>query len=271
MRGVKSFSLSLLVLSATLVCITSASRTEARMPQKGLGNQQISDFRQAKKFALRIHQDHPFTIYCNCRYSGKKIDLASCGYEPLNDPKRAGRLEWEHVVPAEAFGQSFPEWRGGSPQCRKHGRSYRGRKCAEKNHEFARMEGDLYNLWPEVGELNGLRANYSMAELGAESGASSGTGPVAEKSPPGQFGRCRAKIEDRKFEPMPQAKGRVARTYFYMEMNYPGRGIISDKNRKLFEAWDKQHPPDAWECERARRIEKIQGNPNAVLQAKCKF
>jgi len=47
---------------------------------------------------------------------------------------------------------------------------------------------------------------------------------------------------------------------------YPGKGIISKKNRKLFKAWDKADPIDAWEKERARKIERIQGNVNKFVQ-----
>jgi deoxyribonuclease-1 len=187
--------------------------------------------------------------------TGNRIDLKSCGYVPKKDPKRALRLEWEHVVPAEAFGQSFREWRDGSPQCIKKGKPFRGRKCAEKNSEFSRMEADLYNLWPEVGELNGLRSNYSMAQLGG---------------PPGDFGGCKAKIRDRKFEPMDPAKGIVARTYQYMDRAYPGRGIVSDKNRKLYEAWDRMYPVTDWECKRARKIREVQGNENPILADRCR-
>jgi deoxyribonuclease-1 len=223
----------------------------------GTGNEKIRHFRQAKRFANEIHKDHPYTIYCNCRYQGHDIDLKSCGYKVHKDPKRAVRLEWEHVVPAEAFGQSFSDWREGSPHCVHNGKKFKGRKCAQNNPEFARIEADLYNLWPEIGELNGLRNNFSMADLGME------------KSGKSEFGDCKVKIEDRKFEPMVNAKGRVARVYMYMDLAYPGRGIISEKNRKLFEAWDKLHPVDEWECMRARRIEKIQGNENPVLKARC--
>ena len=59
------------------------------------------------------------------------------------------------------------------------------------------------------------------------------------------------------------------RTYMYMDSVYPGRGIISKKNRKLFDAWDKSDPVDEWKCERTKKIEKIQGNRNEVLMAKC--
>ncbi len=221
-------------------------------------NHTILNFAGAKKLAARIHRQHPQTIYCGCNYSGKVIDLNSCGYKTQKDAKRAKRLEWEHVVPAEAFGQSFAEWREGTPKCtKKNGKKYKGRKCAETNSEFSRMEGDLYNLWPEIGELNGLRNNYSMAELGQEKESAS------------RFGACKVKIEERKFEPMPMAKGRVARVYLYMDHAYPGRSIVSEKNRKLFAAWDKLHPVDKWECKRADEIEKIQANENPILKARC--
>ena len=54
-----------------------------------------------------------------------------------------------------------------------------------------------------------------------------------------------------------------------MDSVYPGRGIISKKYRKLFDAWNQSDPVDEWECERAKRIEKIQGNINGIVMAKC--
>lgn len=226
------------------------SSTRARSP-KG----PIDTFREAKKVAHRIHDEYPETIYCGCDYKENRIDLASCGYKIHKDAKRAGRLEWEHVVPAEAFGQSFKEWREGDARCVRKGRAYHGRKCAEKNHDFNLMESDLYNLWPEVGELNGLRSNFSMAEI---------SGPALS------FGKCSAKIQDRKFEPMDAAKGIVARVYLYMEQAYPGHGVISDKNRKLFEAWDQTHPVTPRECKVGRKVFELQHRPNPVLASRCK-
>jgi deoxyribonuclease I len=219
------------------------------------GNRAISNFSQAKKLAVKIHQGHQTTLYCGCPYEGKTVDIRACGYKPKHDVGRATRLEWEHVVPAEAFGQSFKEWREGAPQClSKNNKPYKGRKCAGKNPIFNRMEADLYNLWPEIGELNGLRSNLSMSDFRGD----------------GQFGNCQAAIEDRKFRPgTAEAKGRVARTYLYMEQAYPGHGIVSGKNQKLFEAWDQMYPVTAWECERGRIIERHQGNPNPVLQKRC--
>jgi deoxyribonuclease-1 len=254
----KSFLLLLFFVLAA--CTNNRSREYSPAPAElSVGNQRIENFSQAKKTALKIHEEHPFTVYCGCRYEGKRIDLKSCGYKVHKDAKRASRLEWEHIVPAHAFGQAFAEWREGGERCVRKGRRFKGRKCAETNPEFARMEADLYNLWPEVGELNGLRSNLSMAALGS-----------ADRHPASiTFGRCKALIADKKFEPMDQAKGIVARTYMYMNQAYPGRGILSGKNEKLFEAWDKMFPVTDWECKRAGKIKLVQGNENRVLSARC--
>lgn len=215
------------------------------------------NFAKAKKILPTIFQNEQLTLYCGCRYSGKTIDLQSCGYRPFKNLKRAQRIEWEHVVPAHAFGQSFREWREGDPKCVKKGKRFKGRKCAERNPVFARMEGDLYNLYPEIGELNGLRSNFSMAALG-----NPGKGSLT-------FGDCKAHILDRKFEPMDRAKGIVARIYMYMDLTYPGHGIISNKNRKLFEAWDKMFPVSKSECDRRILIRNSTGRMNPILEKAC--
>jgi deoxyribonuclease-1 len=116
------------------------------------------------------------------------------------------------------------------------------------------MEADLHNLVPAVGEINGLRSNYSFAMIPGE---------------PRRFGLCDMEIENRKAEPPEAVRGDIARTYKYMEAAYPGRGIISGKNRKLFDAWDRQDPVDDWECEREKRIAKIQGNHNGFVADQC--
>ena len=44
---------------------------------------------------------------------------------------------------------------------------------------------------------------------------------------------------------------------------------MSDAQKKMFLAWDKMHPVDAWECERARRIQKLQKNKNRFVKEAC--
>jgi deoxyribonuclease-1 len=216
-------------------------------------NTTIESFNDAKKRMVEVFAGHETTFYCGCSYTGKEIDLASCGYKPKkDDAKRAKRLEWEHVVPAHAFGQAFKEWRDGHPECvDSQGKPFQGRNCARKMVKFFRfMEADLYNLQPAIGEVNGLRLNYSMEMIPGEKR---------------EFGECDVEIEDNKMEPRPEIRGDIARTYLYMDKAYPGKGIISRSNQKLFEAWDKLDPVDDWERERARRIEAIQGNQNPFI------
>ena len=219
-------------------------------------NTQISSFSKSKKLLLKIYKDNPFTLYCGCTFKGKKPNLSSCGYIPKKDKKRANRIEWEHVVPAHAFGQSFSEWRTGHPKCvSKNGKKFKGRKCAQKiNEEYRRMQADMFNLYPAIGEVNGRRSNYSMGIIEGEKR---------------EFGKCDVEIKSRKVEPREEIRGEIARTYMYMDSVYPGRGIISKKNWKLFELWHRNDPVDEWECERAKRIEKIQGNRNEIVMSKC--
>lgn len=60
-------------------------------------------FRKAKQAASQLYRDHQTTFYCACDYrkvNGKlRVDLASCGYQVRKQPGRAGRVEWEHMVP----------------------------------------------------------------------------------------------------------------------------------------------------------------------------
>ena len=116
------------------------------------------------------------------------------------------------------------------------------------------MQADMYNLYPAIGEVNGRRSNYSMAIIEGE-----------ERD----LGQCDVEIKNKKVEPKESVRGEIARTYLYMDSVYPGRGIISKKNRKLFDAWNQSDPVDDWECKRAKRIEKIQGNVNEVVMRDC--
>ncbi len=137
----------------------------------------------------------------------------------------------------------------------RRGKKFKGRKCAEKmNKEYKRMQADMYNLYPAIGEVNGRRSNYSMAIIKGE-----------ER----EFGQCDVEIKRRKVEPKESIRGEIARTYMYIDSVHPGRGIISKKNRKLFESSNQSDPVDKWECERARRIERIQGNRNEVVLENC--
>ncbi len=202
-----------------------------------------SSFRQAKKMLVTVYQDNPISFYCGCRYTsqGAKLtpDWASCGFQPRKNAQRAARIEWEHVVPAWAFGHQLQCWQEG------------GREACRKDPQFRRMEADLHNLVPAIGEVNGDRSNFRFAMLEGESRL---------------YGQCDMEVDfrQRKVEPPLNRRGDIARTYFYMQQRY---GLsISRQQQQLFSAWDKQDPLDAWELERHQRISILQGNANSFIQ-----
>lgn len=216
----------------------------------------LESFSKAKKTMMsKVYFDHRETIYCGAEFSRKKSITLPPGYESSKYKKRAKRVEWEHVVPAENFGRTFVAWREGDTQCvNNKGKNYKGRRCANKaSKEYRLMQSDLYNLYPAIGAVNAMRSNYNFKLL------------PSEKS---DFGACQMKIANKKAEPPIQARGRIARTYLYMEQRY-SRYNMSKSQRKLMLAWDKLYPISNWECQRAHRIEKLQGNSNPVLTARC--
>ena len=111
-------------------------------------------FAEAKKIAWSLYAQQSVEFYCGCRYNGNRVDLKSCGYQPRKNPRRAARIEWEHVVPAWVIGHQRRCWQQG------------GRKqCARSDETFRRAEADLFNLVPSIGEINGDRSNLSFAWL----------------------------------------------------------------------------------------------------------
>lgn len=223
------------------------------------GNTWNDSFGKAKKtLEHEDYKDHRTTFYCGCSYDEHK-NVQSCqNYAPVKEGKRSGRVEWEHIVPAAHFGQSFKEWREGDPGCVDNkGKAFKGRNCASKVAvPYRYMESDMYNLVPAIGEVNGLRSNYRF-------------GMVAGKV---YIEACNMKIdkEARTVEPPKRIRGDIARTYKYMDQAYPGKGIIGKASEKLFDAWDRQDPVDKWECQRANRIEAIQKNVNPIVKEQRK-
>ncbi|MBP5353239.1 MAG: endonuclease, partial [Alphaproteobacteria bacterium] len=171
--------------------------------------------------------------------------------------QKAQRMEWEHIVPAQNFGKSFKEWSEGHPRCVSNkGKKFKGRSCAEQeSEEFRYMYTDMYNLYPSIGAVNYLRSNFNFAELKPEKRET--------------FCHCGGmRISQNKVMPNDKAKGLIARTYLYMQATYP-RYRIGEPMYGVLKAWDKQYPITRWECRRAYRIEKAQGNANPIVKPRC--
>jgi deoxyribonuclease-1 len=220
------------------------------------GNETISSFSKAKKILQhQIYTDHRTTIYCGANFDSHKNVFPLPGFVTNKYKKRAAKIEWEHIVPAENFGRTFTEWREGDPQCvdRKE-QSFTGRNCARKvNIEFRFMEADLHNLYPAIGAVNASRSNYNFTML-----------PGSKST----FGSCDMRVEGKKVQPPESARGQIARAYLYMESGYH-RYKMSKQQKKLMVAWDTMYPVSDWECTRAARIKEIQGNDNHYVSVHC--
>lgn len=243
--------------AGTVIALTIAGAA-VFAPQNAIA---VENFNQAKRILPTIyHQlDKEFgqtsTIYCGCpltyesRGSKKnpyykfKIDIDECGYQVRKNETRAKRVEVEHVMPAWDFGHQLQCWQEG------------GRKNCKSNEKFEKMEGDLHNLYPAVGEVNGDRANYQFTDW-------NGT--------PKNYGKCEMVIDTKKRQAQPPkaSRGQIARAYLYMSETY---GIkLSNAQRKLYEAWNRLYPPTEFDCARNDLIKNAQGNDNKYITAGCK-
>jgi deoxyribonuclease-1 len=231
------------------------------------GNQRIRHFAEAKRTLARIYEPHRIDLYCGCSFhldaAHLRVDLTGCGYVSAGQTERAGRIEWEHAVAASTFGRTFSEWTAGDDRCVDgKGKRFKGRKCASKSSEFSRMEADLHNLFPVVGEVNGVRSDLPMGIL--DPPERSHHRPTNEVF---TFGACKSSIARGVFLPRPEVRGDVARAALYMDRAYPSRRILDDGHRSLFERWSRADPPDDWERERNRLITERQGNDNPFISA----
>lgn len=205
------------------------------------------NFRQAKKLLsddVLLASDRSF--YCGCEITrlGKKLvpDHASCGFQPRKQPKRASRIEWEHVVPAHAFGHQLQCWQDG------------GRKNCRKDLHFRKMESDMHNLRPAIGEVNGDRSNFRLTWIEGE---------------PRVYGECDFEVDfkRRQAEPTEHVRGDIARTYYYMANQYGLK--LSSQDIRRFELWAKEDPVSAAECDWHARVKEVQGWPNPYVDPFC--
>lgn len=191
--------------------------------------QEFDTFKSAKRYLASQVNSQTKTLYCGCSIEkqGKKLIpvTTACGYQarkPLTAKgdvnQRALRIEWEHIVPAWEFGHQL--------QCWQHG----GRKqCVKESELFRKMEADINNLAPAIGEINGDRSNFRFGML-----------PSSAKL----YGACDVKIDfkQRVVEPPPEARKRIAEAYLYMQKTYGLK--ISPKQQKLFNVWAGEALPE---------------------------
>ena len=123
--------------------------------------------------------------------------------------------------------------------------------CVRVDRIFRRIEADLHNLTPAVGELNGDRSNLPYGVVDGE---------------PHLYGACDFEIggKPRVTEPRDKVRGDAARIWLYMVETYMVK--ITPSQRKMFEDWSAADPVDVFERLRDTRIEAAQGNRNPFVK-----
>ena len=200
-----------------------------------IGNMKIKNFSQAKRSYLPvIWRENAKTFYCGCTMTGKSINADSCGYKPKKANRRAKFREWEHIVPASRFGALIDQCTG-----------VRNRRAClrRKSKIFNRMEADLHNIVPAIGELNAARRDFSFGIIAGESR---------------KYGRCDFEKREKIIEPREAIRGNIARAYFHMSEAYPDYVRLSDDEKVMFDEWNKLDPVDSQEQKRSLKIDEMQ-------------
>jgi deoxyribonuclease-1 len=158
------------------------------------------------------------TLYCNCTWNKKKVDLSSCGldgYFPKKYRKRVNRTEAEHIIPASWMLKVNNKIRQCVLDSKEHKSSVR-KYCQKHDKGFKKAHNDLVNLFPTVGQINAERSNKPFVDT--------------LKSVKKSYGICSAESGSRGFVPPDNKKGDIARVAFYMSKTY---GVVYSKRQQL--------------------------------------
>ena len=207
-------------------------------------------FAESKRILTKFYAENPQFMqdfYCNApfRIVKNKLEIIpSEAYSPRNPKTKKGQInqrarfiEWEHIMPAHNFGKHLLCWRQG------------GRKACQKDKIFQKMEADLQNLAPAIGEINEDRNNYRYAQS-----------PKYTRF--GQYGKCKVftDFKGKRFYPADYSKGWIARSYLYMSKTYNIR--LSSQEKKLMESWSKKYPMN----EREKAFREFATNQNSHIK-----
>jgi len=152
-------------------------------------------------------------------------------------------MQVEHAYPANWFGTAL------GCGSRTH--------CQATSVRFNHIEADLHNLWPADKDANQLRSNHSFAIIAGEESEFEDCDMEKEESP---FGDTPTNWV---IEPRPIARGNLARSIFYMSVEYDLP--IEARLIPLLKAWNRSDRVSADERRRNNLIEAIQGTRNPFI------
>ena len=127
-------------------------------------------------------------------------------------------------------------------------------ECNIPAYGFA--EGDLHNLWPAIGAINSSRGDKLFGEI---------PGNKFALPPSVSELKCaykRSTGQNAIVEPRAAVKGDIARSLFYMHVEYhlDLRGMLP-----MLKRWNAADPPNAQERTRNNQIEKLQRTRNQFI------
>lgn len=242
----KTFCLICLLCSSPLLAEVSSIQKEAN-----------ESFSRSKRLLLtEVHKNNRKTLYCQIAFDEKGTLIIPDWFDVSKVSDRSNRVEIEHIVPAEKFGAYIRQWWQGDPLCvNKNNEPFKGRRCADKTSRIYRlMQADMYNLYPVVGSLNTIRAQYDFGEF--------------PDYVPSLYKKCKIKVSDGQIEVSDEAKGIVARAYLYFNAQYPFFEL-TPKEILLYQKWNSLFPVTKEECLRTYQIEQLQFNENQVVKSQC--
>ena len=188
------------------------------------GQTAIANYATAQRtfFWAQLYPNGGRELYCNVRFVAGQ------------------RLTVEHVYAAD--------WIATHHGCRNRN------ECLIPAYGFA--EADLHNLWPAIGAINSSRGDKRFGEI-----------PGGKPTLPPSVAdlKCsykRTKGADAVVEPRRAVRGDVARSLFYMHVEY---GLDLKGMTPMLKRWHVADPPNRNERSRNSRIEKLQGVRNRFI------
>jgi len=188
------------------------------------GQTTIPNYAAAQRdfFWTKLYPNGGRDLYCNVRFLSGQ------------------RLTVEHVYAADRIATH-------------HGCKNRN-ECPIPAYGFA--EADLHNLWPAIGAINSSRGDKLFAEIPGNKR----TLPVSVADLHCDYERTTG--ANAVVEPRDSIKGDLARSLFYMRVEY---GLSLNGMTPMLKRWHLADPPNTRERSRNGRIEKLQGNRNRFI------
>ena len=203
----------------------------------------FSDAKQElRQLYLLLDSSFRKDFYCQIPFSVRlyrgKLQLKPLPKDSLEFKHSA--IEWEHIMPAHTFGKHLACWKQG------------GRKKCQKDSYFQKIESDVQNIVPTIGQINRDRRNYAYANA-----------PKSTQFT--QYGDCEvyADRQAQRFYPATYSKGYIARSYLYMAKTY-GIPLDSHTRAQMLE-WDRIYPMDAKERYLRQQLDRL--NQRLLLQS----